>query len=63
MRREDFTALMRGRSGMRWLALGMKKGPKGRNVVMVRKVIDEAKSEEVQEDRKCGTLGRRDEPT
>lgn len=48
---------------MRWLALGMKKGPKGRNVVMVRKVIDEAKSEEVQEDRKCGTLGRRDEPT
>lgn len=56
-------ALMRRRSGMRWLALDMKRGQKGRNVVMVRKVIDEAKSEEVQEDRKYGTLGRRDEPT
>lgn len=56
-------ALMRGRSGMRWLALGMKKWQKGRNVVMVRKVIDEAKSEEVREDGKYGTLGRRDEPT
>lgn len=46
MRREDIMALMRDRSGMRWRALGMKKGQKGRNVVMVRKVIDEAKSEE-----------------